>query len=71
MFDKEKEVLEMMSKQLLVTKGELIRKFEGNYKEAEVCIQKLRDGGLIKPVESIGTALVITQKGLRLVNDGH
>ncbi|MEM5812710.1 MAG: hypothetical protein QXN71_01555 [Candidatus Aenigmatarchaeota archaeon] len=64
----ERKVLELVSKQLLVTKGEIL-----NFLNKEKCngtdviLQRLRDSGYIEKVESLGTCFVITQRGIRAI----
>ena len=64
--NEEKRVLEVISKQLLITKSEIIsllnkEKMNGT----DVMLQRLRDSGYIDKVESLGTCFVVTQKGIR------
>ena len=64
--DQEKKVLEVVSRQLLITKGEIMsflnkEKVNGT----DVMLQRLRDAGFIDKVENLGTCFVITQKGIR------
>jgi hypothetical protein len=64
--DQEKRILELISKQLLITKGEVMsflnkEKVNGT----DTMLQRLRDAGLIEKVESLGTCFVVTQKGIR------
>ncbi len=64
--DQEKRILEVISKQLLITKGEIMsflnkEKVNGT----DVLLQRLRDSGYIDKVESLGTCFVVTQKGIR------
>jgi hypothetical protein len=64
--EQEKKVLEVVSRQLLITKGEIMsflnkEKVNGT----DVMLQRLRDSGYIDKVESLGTCFVITQKGIR------
>jgi hypothetical protein len=64
--EQERRVLEVVSKQLLITKGEimsLLNKEKVN--GTDVTLQRLRDSGFIDKVESLGTCFVITQKGIR------
>ena len=66
--EQEKRVLEAVSKQLLITKGEI--KSIMNREKADgtdIMLQRLRDGGYIDKVESLGTCFVITQRGIRAV----
>jgi len=64
--EQERRVLELVSRQLLVTKGEIMsflnkEKVNGT----DVMLQHLRDSGYIDKVESLGTCFVVTQKGIR------
>ena len=64
--DQEKRVLEVVSKQLLITKGEImsfLNKDKAN--GTDITLQRLRDAGYIDKVESLSTCFVITQKGIR------
>jgi len=67
--EQEKRVLDVVSKQLLITKGEimsLLNKERANG-GTDLTLQRLRDSGYIDKVESLGTCFVITQKGIRAV----
>ncbi len=64
--EQDKKVLEIVSRQLLITKGEIMsflnkEKMNGT----DTMLQRLRDAGYIDKVESLGTCFVITQKGIR------
>jgi chromosome segregation and condensation protein ScpB len=61
----ERAILELLSKNLLITKSELYNRFGSD--GIELALQKLRDGGLIKKVESLGTCFVITKDGIKKV----
>ncbi len=64
--EEEKKILDLMSKQMLITKSELVVQLQkNNYNGTEVSIQKLRELGYIDKVESMGNCIVITQKGLK------
>lgn len=68
--DVEKKILQLLSKQLLVTKGELIIQLNREkHNGSDVSIGKLRDMGYLDKVESMGTCLVITQKGMRALKE--
>ena len=68
--DVEKRILELLSKQLLVTKSELIVQLNREkHNGSDISIHKLREMGYIDKVESLGTCLVITQKGMRALAD--
>jgi len=68
--DVDRRVLKIMGKNLLVTTGELSRMLQkedlnGN----SFSISRLLELGYVEKVESIGTTLVITQKGLRALKE--
>ena len=64
--NEERRVLEIIDGKLLITEKELISVLEReNINEADYAIKKLRDDGFIDRVESLGTCIVITQKGMR------
>lgn len=66
--EQEKRILEIVSKQLLITKGEimsLLNKEKVN--GTDLMLQRLRDAGYIDKIESLGTCFVVTQKGIRAV----
>jgi hypothetical protein len=66
--EQEKRVLEIVSKQLLITKGEIRSLLSKERADGtEIMLQRLRDGGYIDKVESLGTCFVITQRGIRAV----
>ena len=66
----EKKIMEFMSKQMLVTKSELLVHLEKeNYNGTDVSLQRLREMGYIDKVESMGNCLVITQKGLKAMRE--
>jgi hypothetical protein len=68
--DVDRKILEMLSRQLLVTKGELILQLNREkHNGTDISIGRLRDMGYIDKVESLGTCLVITQKGMRALKD--
>jgi hypothetical protein len=68
--DVDKRVLELLSKQLLVTKGELIVQLNREkHNGSDISISRLREMGYIDKVESLGTCIVITQKGMRALSD--
>ena len=64
----ERKILDVMSKQLLITKAELTRHV-GRYDGVDVHIQRLSDMGLVEKIESLGVAFVITQKGIRALKE--
>ena len=62
----DRKVLEIISRQHLVTKIELARKMgKQEYDGTSLNVNRLMEMGYIDQVESLGTCLVITQKGLR------
>jgi hypothetical protein len=64
--DQEKKVLEVVSRQLLITKGEIMSFLnKERVNGTDIMLQRLRDAGYIDKVESLGTCFVITQKGIR------
>ncbi|HDD72651.1 MAG TPA: hypothetical protein ENG00_01005 [Candidatus Aenigmarchaeota archaeon] len=68
--DTDKKIMEIISKQLLITKAELARKLnKEEYDGTEVNVSRLIELGYISEVESLGTCLVITQKGIRALKD--
>lgn len=68
--DIEREILNIMSNQLLITKTELAIKLSKESNGINVCIDRLREMGLIDKVESLGICYVITQKGIRAIKEG-
>lgn len=66
MSEVERSILELASKNLLVTKEEITRHLSrGDYDGTSVSVNRLQELGYIDKVESLGTAFVITQKGIR------
>ena len=69
MSDVETKILELASKNLLITKEEIARKLNrDNYNGTDTSIGRLQEMGLLDKVESLGTSFVITQKGIRAAN---
>jgi len=67
--ENDKKVLEIISKQQLITKSELAQKVNsGDYSKIQTHVSRLMELGYIEQVESLGTCLVITQKGMRAIN---
>ncbi len=60
----EKQIFDMVCRQLLVNKKELIAKFKATG-GLETGLARLIDMGYIDRVESLGTCYVATQKGIR------
>lgn len=68
--DVEKRVLELLSRQLLITKGELIVQLNSEkHNGSDISIHRLREMGYIDKIESLGTCIVITQKGMRALRE--
>jgi len=68
--ESEKKIMEILSKQLLITKGELIMQLEKEKLDgADVSLNKLRSMGYIEKVESLGTCYVLTQAGQRALRE--
>ncbi len=64
MGDIEKQIFDMVCRQLLVNKKELVSKFKATG-GLETGLARLMDMGYIDKVESLGTCYVATQKGIR------
>lgn len=60
----EKQIFELVCKQLLVNKKELIARFKSTG-GLETGLARLIDMGYISKVDSFGTCYVATQKGIR------
>ncbi len=66
--DSEKRILELMSRQLLVTKAEIASHLGKAVLDGEqYSVNRLVDMGYVEKVESLGTCYVITQAGIRAV----
>lgn len=66
MSDVERKILELASKNLLITKEEIARSLNRNdYNGTSTSVSRLQEMGFIDKVESLGTSFVITQKGIR------
>ena len=66
MSDVERKILELASKNLLITKEEIARSLNRNdYNGTSTSVSRLQQMGFIDKVESLGTSFVITQKGIR------
>ncbi len=62
----ERKVLEIMSKQLLINKGELVSKLEqSGINGSGLNLGKLLEMGYVEKVESLGICYVLTQAGQR------
>ena len=69
MSDVETKILELASKNLLITKEEIARRLNrDDYNGTETSIGRLQEMGFLDKVESLGTSFVITQKGIRAAN---
>ncbi len=69
MSDVERKILELASKNLLITKEEITRFLNMNdYNGTDTNMGRLRELGYLDKVESLGTSFVITQKGIRAAN---
>ncbi len=64
MGDVEKQIFDMVCRQLLVNKKELVSKFKATG-GLETGLSRLIGMGYIDKVESLGTCYVATQKGIR------
>jgi hypothetical protein len=64
----ERKILEIMSKNLLLTKAEISYHLsKEGYDSVDDCLRSLMDMDLVQKVESLGVSFVITQKGLKMV----
>lgn len=68
--ESERKIMEIISKQLLITKGELLLQLEKEkLNGAEISLSRLRQIGYIDKVESLGTCYVLTQAGQRALRE--
>lgn len=68
--ENDKRVLETIGKRLLITKGELSEIMKsGDYNGNGTSLQRLKDMGYVEAIESLGTCLVVTQKGIRALKE--
>lgn len=66
MSDVERKILELASKNLLITREEIARSLNrDDYNGTSTSVSRLQEMGFLDKVESLGTAFVITQKGIR------
>lgn len=66
MSEVERRILELAAKNLLITKEEIARMLDRDSTNgASVSVSRLQGMGYLDKVESLGTAFVITQKGIR------
>ena len=64
--DSERKILEMMSRQLLVTKSEIAAHLGKTVLDGEqYSVNRLVEIGYVEKVESLGVCYVITQAGIR------
>ena len=64
--ENEKRILELASKNLLITKEEITRTLNRNdWNGTDTSVGRLQEMGFLDKVESLGTSFVITQKGIR------
>lgn len=64
--DTERKILEIMSKQLLINKGELVSRLEqAGINGTGLNLGKLLEMGYVEKVESLGVCYVLTQAGQR------
>ena len=69
--ESERKIMEIMSRQLLITKGELVMQLEKEkLNGADVSLNKLKNMGYVDKVESLGTCFVLTQAGHRALKEG-
>jgi len=61
----EKQIFDMVCRQLLVNKKELVTRFKATG-GLETGLSRLIEMGFIDKVESLGTCYVATQKGIRV-----
>lgn len=65
----EKRVLEVINSRLLITEKELNSILNNeNMNGGSSTVKKLMDSGYVDRVHSLGTCIVITQKGMRALN---
>ena len=68
--ESERKIMEILSKQLLITKGELMMQLEKEkLNGAETSLGRLRNMGYVEKVESLGTCFVLTQSGQRALKE--
>ena len=67
--ENDRKILQLMGKNLLMTTGELARILKTEYNGSAPSLQRLMEMGYVEKVESIGTALVVTQKGMRALKE--
>ncbi|MBU0953358.1 MAG: hypothetical protein KKA90_02985 [Nanoarchaeota archaeon] len=65
MTETDKKILELMGKNLLMTKLELMNALKTKDGSNDVSLQRLREFGYVEAVESMGNCYVVTQQGMR------
>ncbi|MFH1444984.1 MAG: hypothetical protein ABIF08_00715 [Nanoarchaeota archaeon] len=66
----EEQILAILKGKHLITKHELVTRLQReNGNSTQVNVERLIDMGYVDKVESLGTCLVITQKGIRLLEN--
>jgi arginine repressor len=71
MSEVERRILELASKNQLITKEEIARTLNrSDYNGTDTSVSRLQEMGFLSKIESLGTSFVITQKGIRAAN-GH
>ena len=67
----ERRILDVLSKQHLVNKGELKIKMGREGDGVDLSLQRLMNMGYVEKVESLGVCYVITQGGIKFLNNGN
>ena len=70
MGDLERQIFDLICRQLLVNKKELVSKFRSTG-GLDTGLARLMDMGYIDKVESLGTCYVATQKGIKAFENGN
>ena len=65
----DRKLLEIMKGRLLITKAELNQMLNGQSEMSAVSLERLQERGYLETVESFSNCIVITQKGLRALED--
>ena len=66
----EEKILDILKGKHLITKHELVKHLQKEeWDGTQVNVDRLMDMGYIDKIESLGTCLVITQKGIRFLED--
>jgi hypothetical protein len=67
--ESERKILDIVSKQLLITKGEIAAKLGKSHLDGDsTVLNRLVELGYVEKVESLGTCFVVTQAGIRASN---